>query len=300
MIDPRRLRVLLAVATHGSIASAAAALHLTAPAVSQQLMALERETGVGLIDRSSRQVSLTAAGMMLTRHGERIAEQLREAERDLAQLTGQASGPVRLSAFQSLMRHLIAPALRALANEHPSVRPSVVELYGASAVAALRKGDLEIVLIEYDAETPPTAQAGVGLRKLMFDPYVLVTPPEWAVTVTTPADLAGRPWIAGPPDTACDHAVRRLIADAGITERPNDVCVEFPSVLALVAAGRGASIVPRMALTDEPVATHELRELGGRYIAALYLTTRANPTPATETVLDVLSQTAGILAPPFA
>ena len=86
MIDPRRLRVLQAVATGGSVAAAAQALHLTPPAVSQQLRALERETGSGLIDRSGRQVTLTAAGRLLAGHGERIAAQLRQAERDLAEM----------------------------------------------------------------------------------------------------------------------------------------------------------------------------------------------------------------------
>lgn len=292
MIDPRRLQVLLAVAAHGSVRAAAAALHLTAPAVSQQLLALERETGVGLIDRSGRQVSLTAAGRLLASHGERIAIELREAERDLARLTGRASGPVRLSAFQSVMRDLIAPTLRRLADDHPSIQPSVSERYGPAAVAALRQGDLEIVLTEYDAELEPPAGPGVALRKLIFDPYLLISPRDWAVAITSPSDLADRPWVAGPPDTACDHALRRLLATAGVTRHPTDVCVEFPSVLALVAAGRGVSLLPQMALTEAAVDTHAMRDLGGRHIAAQYQTTAGQPTPATQTVLDALTQTA--------
>jgi DNA-binding transcriptional LysR family regulator len=65
MIDPRRLGVLQAVAVHGSVGGAAGTLHLSPPAVSQQLLALERETGASLIDRSGRQIRLTAAGRIL-------------------------------------------------------------------------------------------------------------------------------------------------------------------------------------------------------------------------------------------
>ena len=119
MIDPRRLRVLQAVAAHGSVAAAADALHLTPPAVSQQLLALERETGASLIDRSGRQVTLTAAGRLLAGHGERIAAQLREAERDLAELTGQAAGPVRIAAFQSVMSPADRPRPADLAAAQP-------------------------------------------------------------------------------------------------------------------------------------------------------------------------------------
>ena len=133
--------MLQAVAAHRSVAAAASALHLSPPAVSQQLLALERETGAGLIDRSGRQVTLTAAGRLLAAHGERIAAQLRQAERDLAALTGRAAGPVRIAAFQTVMAPLIAPALRALAADHPAIQPVITERYGPAATAELRLGD---------------------------------------------------------------------------------------------------------------------------------------------------------------
>ena len=288
MIDPRRLRVLQAVAVHGSVAAAAGALHLTPPAVSQQLLALERETGASLIDRSGKQVSLTAAGRLLAGHGERITTQLREAERDLAELTGQAAGPVRIAAFQSVMAPLIGSALRDLAAASPAIQPVVAERYGPAAVAELRLGDLDIVLTEYDAASPPPAEPGLGLRHLAFDPYLLVIPPDWQVAPRSLRDLAGRPWVAGPPGTACDHALQRLAAEAGIAIPAGDVCVEFPSVLALVAAGRGAAIIPQMTLRQDPVTVCALPPLGGRHIAAWHQAGPAQPAPAIATVLDAL------------
>jgi len=252
---------------------------------------LERETRSSLIDRSGRQVRLTAAGRLLAAHAERVAAQLRQAERDLAELTGQASGPVRIAAFQSVMAPLIGPALRRLAAASPAIQPVIAEGYGPAAVAALRLGDLDIVLTEYDAASPPPAEPGLGLRQLAFDPYLLVIPPDWQVSPRSLRDLAGRPWVAGPPGTACDHALRRLAAEAGIGIPAGDVCVEFPSVLALVAAGRGAAIIPRLALGQAPVTVCALPPLGGRHIAAWHEAGPAQPTPATITVLDTLAQT---------
>jgi DNA-binding transcriptional LysR family regulator len=289
MIDPRRLGVLQAVAVHGSVAAAADALHLSPPAVSQQLLALERETGAGLIDRSGRQVRLTASGRLLAAHGERVAAQLRQAERDLAELTGQASGPVRIAAFQSVMSPLVGPALRGLAALSPAIQPLITERYGPAAVADLRLGDLDIVLTEYDAASPAPAEPGLGLRHLAFDPYLLVIPPDWQVTPCGLRDLAGRPWVAGPPGTACDHALRRLAAEAAIAIPPGDVCVEFPSVLALVEAGRGAAVIPQMALGRAAVTVCALPPLGGRQIAAWHQAGPAQPTPATATALDALA-----------
>jgi DNA-binding transcriptional LysR family regulator len=289
MIDPRRLNVLQAVAAHGSVAAAARALHLTPPAVSQQLLALERETGASLVDRAGRQVRLTAAGRLLAAHGERIAAQLRLAERDLAELTGQAAGLVRIAAFQSVMAPLIGPALRDLAVARPAVQPVVAERYGPAAVAELRLGDLDIVLTEYDAASHPPVQPGLSLRHLAFDPYLLVIPPDWQITPRGLRDLAGRPWVAGPPGTACDQALRRLAAENAIAIPAGDVCVEFPSVLALVAAGRGAAIIPRMSLGQAPVTVCVLPPLGGRCIAAWYQAGTAHPTPAAAAVLDALA-----------
>jgi len=290
MIDPRRLRVLQAVAAHGSVAAAADALHLTPPAVSQQLLALERETGARLADRSGKQLKLTAAGRLLADHGERIAAQLRQAERDLAELTGSTAGTVRIAAFQSAMNPLIGPALRQLGADHPAIQPVITERYGPAAVAELRLGDLDIVLTEYDAAGPPPAEPGLGLRHLAFDPYLLVIPPDWQITVRSLRDLAGRPWVAGPPGTACDHALRRLAAEAGIAIPDGDVCAEFPSVLALVAAGRGAAIIPRLTLGRSSAAVCALPPLGGRNIAAWHSAGHAQPAPATATVLDALAQ----------
>jgi DNA-binding transcriptional LysR family regulator len=295
MIDPRRLGVLQAVAVHGSVAGAASALHLSPPAVSQQLLALERETGACLIDRSGRQVRLTAAGRLLAAHGERVAAQLRQAERDLAELTGQVFGPVRIAAFQSIMGPLVGPALRALAAASPAVQPVITERYGPAAVADLRLGDLDIVVTEYDAASPGPAEPGLGLRHLAFDPYLLVIPPDWQASPRSLSDLAGRPWVAGPPGTACDHALRRLAAEAAIEIPAGDVCVEFPSVLALVAAGRGAAVIPKMTLGQAPVTVCALPPLGGRHIAAWHQAGQARPAPATATVLDALAHAAQAL-----
>ena len=79
-------------------------------------------------------MTLTAASRLLAGHAEKITAQLRQAERDLAELTGRVAGPVRLAAFQSVMSPLIAPALRKLAGTHPAILPAVAERYGPTAV----------------------------------------------------------------------------------------------------------------------------------------------------------------------
>src|ERR1700751_1608231 len=101
MLDVRRLRVLQAVSAHGSVTRAAAALGYTAPAVSQQLAALEREVGMPLTERSGRSIELTPAAVILVAHTDALLTQLTAAESDLAALRDQVAGPVTLAAFPS-------------------------------------------------------------------------------------------------------------------------------------------------------------------------------------------------------
>ncbi|MBO0802337.1 MAG: hypothetical protein J2P25_04595 [Nocardiopsaceae bacterium] len=163
---------------------------------------------------------------------------------------------------------------------------------GQDAVADLRLGDLDIVLTEYDAASSPPTEPGLALYHLAFDPYLLVIPPDWQVIPGSLRDLAGRPWVAGPPGTACDHALLRLAAEAGISIPAGDVCVEFPSVLTLVTAGRGAAIIPRTALMQAQVTVCDLPPLGGRHIGAWHQAGPSQPPPATETVLGALARAA--------
>ncbi|MBT2876641.1 LysR family transcriptional regulator, partial [Streptomyces sp. McG6] len=104
MLNLERLRTLDALARHGSVVAASAALHVTTSAVSQQLGKLERETGRQLIARQGRGVRLTDAGQLLAGHAARILSQVEQAEVDLEAQRGAVVGELRLSAFPTAAR----------------------------------------------------------------------------------------------------------------------------------------------------------------------------------------------------
>ena len=85
MLDVRRLRILHAVSSYGSVTAAAAALGYSAPAVSQQLAALEREVGMRLTERAGRGIELTPAAVILVSHTDALLARLDTAESDLAE-----------------------------------------------------------------------------------------------------------------------------------------------------------------------------------------------------------------------
>ena len=122
MLDVRRLRVLHAVSAYGSVTAAAAALGYSAPAVSQQLAALEREVGMRLTERAGRGIELTPAAGILVAHTDALLARLDAAESDLAALRDQVAGRVTLAAFPSAGATIVAAAWAVLAQAAPHVQ----------------------------------------------------------------------------------------------------------------------------------------------------------------------------------
>ena len=127
MLDVRRLKVLKEVAERGSFSAAADALNFTQSAVSQQIAALEKETGTTLLQRGAGGVRLTDAGAALVRHTDVILAQLADAERELAAIAGLQGGRVRLASFPSAGATLVTEAVSLFRARHPDVELSLTE-----------------------------------------------------------------------------------------------------------------------------------------------------------------------------
>jgi DNA-binding transcriptional LysR family regulator len=294
-LDPRRLAVLGAVANAGGVLAAAAALHLTPSAVSQHIARLETETGVTLLDRSQlggrRAARLTPAGRLLAAHAARLAETLATAERELAALTGQVTGPVGVGAFPTAIRHLVAPAVTVLASTTPNVDVRIHQLERPPGLAALQAGGLDLLLVEADPAEPPIGLPGLRAVRLLDDPYQVVFPRRWAPAAGVEALLA-RPWVDGPPGSAARGALDRIAAHYDTVLNRQHTCLEFPAVLAIVSAGLAAAVVPALALpADDPASIVVLDEptAGARRIDLVHRRGRNEPGPAAELVVRALS-----------
>ncbi|MFI7418007.1 LysR family transcriptional regulator [Nonomuraea sp. NPDC049684] len=294
-IDPRRLRVLHEVARRGGVMRAAEALFLTPSAVSQQLAQLEREVGLALIDRSQRRVSLTPAGRVLAGYAERVEEELSEARKELTRFTERLAGPVRIAAFPTAIKHMLVPAMRALAERHPRITPVIHEVYGQPALQELRLGAVDLLITEQDMSLPVPAQPSLNVRPLHVDEFRVVLPPDWPEPEST-ADLMRLPWVAAEPDQACGQALDRLAGIHGVEPRRTHVVTDFSPVLALVAAGHGVAIVPALALLDVPegeVRVSEVREVGARRLDAVTRVSRTRsgePDPVQAVVIGAIEE----------
>jgi DNA-binding transcriptional LysR family regulator len=245
MLDVRRLRLLCDLARLGTIAAVATSHNYTASAVSQQLSALEREAGVRLLARTGRSVTLTAAGAILVRHGTTVLAELEQATASLAAVAEGLTGPLRIGAFPTAVRALFPAALVALGRTHPGLELMVTELDPADVPAALWDSRIDVGLInDYDL-VPVRPDPALDDVPLLDEPVYLATPAGVEPELN---DLRDFPWVLASPGTVCHTVTVRLCRAAGFSPRARHHADDFTTVLALVAAGQGASIVPAMAV----------------------------------------------------
>jgi DNA-binding transcriptional LysR family regulator len=285
-LDPRRLQTLLAVHREGGVSGAADVLRLTPSAVSQQLRALEREAGLALFDRSERAVQLTAAGLALVAPAEQIEQALDAAAAQMGQRQAAIAGTVSVGAFQSAIKAVVGPALASLRGVHPQLEVRVKEVPDAQVARLVRSGELDLGTVEVRQRQP--LPRGLAELPLLDDPWVVVCPTSW--TDRTVRQLQLRPWISTFDDARTD-ALGELGEQVGFTPIVAHQCVEYPSVLALVAAGAGAAVVPSLALRlfgSGGVRTMSVAGLGRRTITVLHRSARNEPTAAARAVIDAL------------
>ena len=245
------MKVLREVAAHGSFSAAAEALSFTQSAVSQQVAALEREAGAKLLERGSRGVRLTDAGRALVSHADVILARIEDAEEELAALAGLRGGRLRIASFQSAGATLVPHAVKAFHDRHPKVELSMIEAEPDEAQVRLRTGDIDLALV-YDFEPlPDTLGDDLELTHLIDDRYdavLAVDHPLAGRKRIRLADLADEPWIASSPQCGCRGITDRACHDAGFDLSVAFEADETMAAQALVAAGVGVTIFPRLAL----------------------------------------------------
>src|SRR5262245_13557449 len=147
MLDATRLRVLVAVARHGSVTAAAQALNYAQPSISHHMARLESETGAKLMERSGRGIRLTDAGRLLAERAEEILGRLDAAEAELAAHVGLRQEKVRLAAFGSALGTLGAAAGAALRANRAATDILMVQAEPADALRMLRVGEVDVALV---------------------------------------------------------------------------------------------------------------------------------------------------------
>ena len=308
MLDVTRLRVLVAVARHGSVTAAARALNYAQPSVSHHIARLEAETGAQLLERVGRGVRLTEAGQLLAERAEEIIGRLDSAEAELAAHVGLRSGRVRLAAFPSALSTLVPAAAASLVAETPGLEFMLTEAEPPEALRMLHAGYIDVAVVfrhyqEGGAEAPPQpADEGTSGVLLLDEPVYLVTPAaagsgagrakDDPVPIASLAAYSGSRWIAG-CERCRDHLVR-LCESAGFTPRISFTTDDYLAVQALVAAGLGVTTLPGLCLRAGRHPGVAIAPLAGARRHVFAVTYGQPPGPnATARLIGSLRQAAG-------
>jgi DNA-binding transcriptional LysR family regulator len=301
MLDVKRLRVLKEVAAQGSFSGAAEALAYTQSAVSQQIAALERETGSRLVERGARGVRLTDAGRALVAHADGIFARLCAAEAELEAIAGLRGGRLRLASFSTAGAALVPQAVARFTAQHPGVELSLIEADPEDSLPQLKDGELDVVLTYRYAALPGSAYEqlhdGLDLLHLLDDPMYVALPQDHPMASKPRlkmSDLAGEAWIQGDPRGLCGAMHIAACERAGFEPQVGFQSDDYNVVQGLVAAGVAVSLIPELALTNcrEDIVIRELgRDEPIRRVYAAVLS-GAHRSPAADAMLEILAQVA--------
>jgi molybdate transport repressor ModE-like protein len=302
MLNLERLRVLQAVARHGSVTAAAAELHVTTSAVSQQLTKLERESGTSLVERSGRGIRLTDAAMLLAEHASTILSMAERAQADVDARAGAVAGHLGLASLPTATRGLAAPALRRLAAAHPALRIELTEADSSESIPALVRGETDLVIAHDWSNAPLAAPDGLEKMLLLEDLADIAVPATHSLAQAAGhgerdsvqlEQLGAGPWICGTRGTSCHDWLTFTLRSAHLEPQFAHTANEYATQLALVAAGLGIAVMPRLGRGQVPAEVRMIavQPVLRRNIYVLWRTTAAR-RPAIRATVSALREAA--------
>ena len=300
MVNPVHLRTLLEVTRLGSFAAAASRLGYTASAVSQQMSALERDTGVHLFQRSARSVVPTEAAMVMARHAAKVLTDIEALMAAASKTHDTTSQELRLGIFPSLATYVLPrilknPAWKGLGID---LRVSVAE--PAQTIQGLRTGgDLDVALVYQVGQSGLAWPHTINRQWIGDDNFRVVLPSGWGfrTDAKVAADhLSDMPWIMHHPGTSDATVIERLFASCNLHPRVVAYSDDFHASLEMAAAGLGAALVPELALRHRPagVVVLDVPEIRlARNVFALLINDKK--TARVQLFVDLLADTLGSL-----
>jgi len=248
-MDQQTLSAFLAVADSGSFSRAGERLHLSQPAISKRIAALEAELGHPLFDRIARRISLTDAGRALLPHARRLLEDAEDARRALSHLSERIAGRLSLGTSHHIGLHRLPPVLRTFAQQHPDVDIDIHFMDSEVACAAVLAGELELGIVTL----PPEPLANLEVKSLWIDRLAVVVAPDHALLKPRRprlADLAAWPAVLPDASTYTHRIITAAMARHGLQPRVRLATNYLETLKMLVAIGLGWSVLPETLLDD--------------------------------------------------
>ncbi len=299
MLHLERLQALHAVSTFGSVTGAAEALRLTPSAVSQQLGKLQRDVGQRLIEPYGRGVRLTPAGTLLAQRAHAILSEVENAESELDRQRNHVIGDLEIAGFATAARAILPQTVARLRKQHRQLKLRVSERQPDEAIRLVVAGHLDIALVNDWMNAPLVLPDGVQRVLIMNDPVDLAVaadhPLAGRVSVEL-TELSAEPWITWPYGAICHEWLTQTLRQHGLTPEVTHTAEEHQTQLAMVAAGLGIAVMPRLGRGSiEGVSIITLKPTFSRQIYAIFRTL-ASERPAIAVSVSAMHEVAQQLA----
>ncbi|MFI0405724.1 LysR substrate-binding domain-containing protein [Actinomadura sp. 3N508] len=250
MLSLRQLQYLVTVVDEGSFTRAAEALHVTQPALSHQIRALERTAGAPLLERLPRAVGLTPAGRAMLPHARAALADAAKAESAVRRAAGLAAGELRLATVYSISIGVLPPALRAWRRLHPGIDVRLFEHRHAGELAeAMARGQADLAI-----GPPPSGWTG-PVRTLGTEEFVVAVPADDPLALQGADEvelgaLRDRPWVHYGPDNGLAAVLDRACLAAGFRPDAAVRTEQTASAPILAATGLGPALFPANLVPD--------------------------------------------------
>ena len=291
-----QLRSLVELTRRGTITAVARALGYTPGGVSQQIAALEKATGMELLQRVGRRVELTDAGKTLARHAERILSTEAEAVEALERSRGEVSGVLVVGLFATAAAEILPPALQRVREKHPGLAVHSRDMDVDEVYDAVASGAVDLALgLDYP-DVPIPRDPALRVMRLDRERFSLAVPTGWLEgrEEVALADTQNLGWILPSADSYYGRAVRTACRRAGIEPDVQHEVTDTAATLALVEAGIGISTVTELMLRlrASRFDVVRLRERVERHIVVVFRSA-AEHRPTVSALVDVLRAVTG-------
>lgn len=291
-MDLRQLQSFIAVIEEGSLSGASKRCHVSQPALSQQMLSLEEELGEPLLYRRPRGVEPTAAGELLLSHARVLLAQAERLRNEFQGRRELETGTLAFGIIPTIAPYLLPRLLGPFRKAHPGITVSIHEVRTDQLISELLSGEVEFAILS-DVPGEERKRDSLQLRELFREPLLLAAPNSHP--------LALRKIPPGPGDVDPDELIH-LSDGHCLAEQTRKIwesckpsvgleCDQIATALAMVSAGMGVTIVPKLALSDVSHPNIVCRPFAGKGLhrsIQLMKCRRSKLTPAAEKLLASL------------
>jgi len=254
-VDSNALKAFITIVDQGSFSEAAELLHLSQPAISKRLAALENQLGETLIDRSQRQIRLTDSGGRLIPHARKILDEIHNARIALSPDSGLLEGELHIIASHHIGLHHLPKWLRRFKREYPQVTINLQFMESDAAYEQMRKRNAELAFVTLSDSMP----ASFHVFAQWPDPMAFVVGtdhPLASIKAPKLADLAQHPALLPDTSTSTYRVVSRLFLEANLPLHPQMPTNYLETLKMMTSVGLGWSVLP-LRMADESLKVLE-------------------------------------------